>query len=112
MSDDLDLDSVTAFQLAGHSTATNGSWSLLKQRLKDSKQSAVAGAIGMDPGQFSNVVAGKLNLPLPKLVQLLDELGLKLVDCKAQVIDEADFTGLARAAATLYSLAPHLVLKG
>ncbi|TAM22386.1 MAG: XRE family transcriptional regulator [Nevskiaceae bacterium] len=112
MPDDLDLDSVPAFQLAAVPTATNGSWSLLKQRLKDSKQSAVAGAIGMDPGQFSNVLAGKLNLPLPKLVQLLDELGLKVVDAKAQVIDEQDFAGLARAAALLYSQAPHLVLKG
>lgn len=112
MSDDLDLDLVPAFQLAPASTATTGSWNLLKQRLKESKQSAVASAIGMDAGQFSNVLAGKLNLPLPKLVQLLDELGLKVVDAKAQVIDEQDFAGLARAAATLYSQAPHLVLKG
>lgn len=112
MADDLDLDSVTAFQLAADSSSTSGSWNLLRQRLKESKQSAVAAAINMDPGQFSNVVTGKANLPLPTLIRLLEELDIKLVDAKAQMIETAVFEGMASGLAVLYSKAPHLLLKG
>lgn len=99
------------FQLAAGSTATAEPWVLLK-RLKECKQSAVAEAIGIDAGQFSHVLAGKAGMPFPKFKALLDELGLKLVDSNACVIDPQDFDALARMAGRMLMQSPHAMLKG
>lgn len=107
-----DFDEVPAFQLADGSSSTSDGWTLLMTRLKQAKQSAAASAIGMDAGQFSNVVAGKANLPLRQVVQLMHFLDLKLVDAHDKVIDQADFDGLARTAAMLLTKAPQLMLRG
>lgn len=108
---DLDVLDVPAFHLAADSSATSEPWVLLK-RLRACKQGAVAAEIKMDSGQFSNVVHGKLGISLPQLKALLDALGLKLIDANAKVIDEQDFLGLTRAAAMLYTSAPHLLIRG
>lgn len=112
MSETLGFLDEPAFHLAPTSSATVSGCELLKQRLKASKQAAVAEAIGMDAGQLSHVMAGRFGLPIQKLGALLDELGLKLVDKAAQVIDERDFEAVTRAAGLLYTQAPHLLLKG
>lgn len=107
-----DFDEVPTFQLAEESSSTSDGWKLLMTRLKAAKQSSAAAAIGMDAGQFSNVVAGKANLPLRQVVQLMHFLELKMVDAHDRVIDQADFDGIARTAATLLTKAPHLMLRG
>lgn len=105
-----DFDEV-AFQLAPGSTSTGEPWVLLK-RLKECKQSALAEAIGIDPGQFSHVLAGKAGMPFSKFKALLDELGLKLVDTNAYVIDGPDFDALTRMAGRMLTQSPHSLLKG
>lgn len=109
---ELDLDEVPAFQRAPGSSAMTTSWSLLKDRAKAAKQAAIAAAIDIDPATLSNALNGKAGISVPKFMELLSELNLKIVDTNAQVIDQADFDGLARTAATLLSRAPHLLLKG
>lgn len=106
-----DFDDVPAFQLAADSSASEDGW-LFLNRLGAMKQEAVAREAGIDPGQFSKILKGELGLSLRKLKPLLDALGLQLVDSGARVIDQRDFESMARAAATLYGQAPHLLLKG
>lgn len=106
-----DLDAVPAFHLAADSSASESSC-ILTKRLKESKHQALASEIGMDPGQLSNVLGGKVGLMVRYLLPLLRALNLKLVDANAQVIEQQDFESMARAAAVLYTKAPHLMLKG
>ena len=73
-------------------------WTLLDRIERHPKQAALAAAIGLDAGTFSEFKNNKGAMKLGHFKALLDQLGLKLVNKTSRCVNEDTFRELTKLA--------------